>query len=202
MDYSWLDSDERPGAWMREASCFTFLRSVPPESVIRDGELTNVGEVDLTGREDAAGDLVGSEDSLDTAAFDAGGWTVVYQNNCYPDQLVNTWLASSEVQQGVVVFWNVNAVKEFSLWERGQQVVSFEWPFDREGTDPDRLNADLRALGVPLEEPPDEDEYDDSSDASYAQLMALAERITGVHLDQNFLARPLLAARLNDFDEI
>jgi hypothetical protein len=81
--YSWLESDERPGAWMSVASCFAFLRSVTPQAVIRDGALTHVREIDLSGFDQPAEELIGSDDQLDTAVFEAGaGWTVVYQNNC------------------------------------------------------------------------------------------------------------------------
>jgi len=195
-DYSWLTSDERPGAWMREASCFTFLRSTAPSSVLTRTKVKNTAEIDLTDVDDAADVLVDRE--LNIAVFDGGdGWTVIYQDNGYPEQFGNVLLAASAVERGVLVFWNVNARTEFSLWECGRRVVTFGEAYDRDGSDPDRLISTMERLGIPLGEPTDVDvESDEPWFATYAQLMALAETITGVHLDQNFLARPLYVGQI------
>ena len=68
----------------------------------------------------------------------------MYEPTGYPDRFANKIAENPDVAQCVVVFWNVNAVTEFAYWERGTQIVSFDWPQDRVGADPDRLLAEMR----------------------------------------------------------
>jgi hypothetical protein len=91
-DYEWLESDERPGAWMGEASCFTFLRGMSVADVVDRAGFPSAEELDL------------SDQGI--AVFDTdNGWTIIYQDNGFPDQFANSLLAMSTVEQGVVVFW-------------------------------------------------------------------------------------------------
>jgi hypothetical protein len=64
--------------------------------------------------------------------------------------------------------------------------VAFDWPQDRRGSDPDRLLADMRDT-VGLERTGEEG---GSVFEIYQQMLALPERITGVHLDRDSLERP------------
>jgi hypothetical protein len=188
-DYGWLESDERPGAWMGEASCFTFVRGISVEEVVASAGFETVEDLDLSDDPDAAERL--ADEGIAVFVAD-NGWTVVYQDNGFPDQFANAILASSAVEQGVVAFWNVNSVTEFSYWEAGTLVASFDFPDDRHGSEPDRLLADMRDLGLV----PDEEEG--FVDLLYAKLMALAERITGVRLGPNFLQRRVIVARASE----
>jgi hypothetical protein len=188
-DYEWLESDERPGAWMGESSCFTFIRGRSVGEVVASAGFEAVEDLDLSDDPGAAEHLAGEG----VAVFAAdNGWTVIYQDNGFPDQFANALLASSAAEQGVVAFWNVNSVTEFSYWEAGTLVTSFDFPDDRHGSEPDRLLADMRALGLA----PDEDEG--FVDLHYAKMMALAERITRVRLGPNFLQRRLIVSRASE----
>lgn len=92
------------------------------------------------------------------------------------------------------MYWNVNARTEFSYWQDGERVVSFDLPDQRAGSDPDRLLADMNCTVLPLV---------DSSrtmGAYYAGLLALAERITGIHLGPDFLHRPSMLVGFFDED--
>jgi hypothetical protein len=78
---------------------------------------------DLAGVAGAAETFFAGDTGPDTAVFDSGrGSTVIYQTNGYPDQFANRLLSSADAVRGVVVFWNVNSVREFSLGEAGEQV--------------------------------------------------------------------------------
>jgi hypothetical protein len=191
-DYEWLESDERPGAWMGEASCFTFLRGMSVADVVDRAGFPSAEELDLSGVADAA-ERFGDQG---IAVFDTdNGWTIIYQDNGFPDQFANSLLAMSTVEQGVVVFWNVNALTEFSYWEQGQLVSSYDFPDQRHGSDPDRFLGDMLDLDLVL------DEAEGFVDLQYAKMMALAERITGVHLGPDFLQRRVVASRVETEDD-
>jgi hypothetical protein len=185
-DYEWLESDERSGAWMGRASCFTFLRGMSVEEAVERAGFGHAEELDLTDVTDAA-DRFAEEGIVFFAA--ENGWTVIYQDNGFPDQFANSLLATSTLEQGVVVFWNVNALTEFSYWEAGRLVTSFDFPDQRHGSEPDRLLADILDLDLVL------DASEGFVDLQYAKMMALAERITGVHLGPDFLRRRVTASR-------
>jgi hypothetical protein len=116
-EYAWLESDDRPGAWMGEASCFTFLRGMSFEQIVERAGFDSVQELDLADDADAAEHF--ADEGIAIFAAD-NGWTVIYQDNGFPDQFANSLLAVPAVEQGVVVFWNVNSVTEFSYWEAGR----------------------------------------------------------------------------------
>jgi hypothetical protein len=64
--------------------------------------------------------------------------------------------------------------------------VAFDFPQERRGSDPDRLLAEMRdTVGVERT-----GEEDGAVFTIYQQMLALAERITGVHLGPDFLNQP------------
>jgi hypothetical protein len=192
--YGWLLAGDRPGAWMSEAACFTFLDGMRAEDVVASDRLENVERIDLSGDPDAAEHFLDPDDRADTAVFETGtGWTVVYQTNATRYHLAEALFTSRSVNRGVFVFWNVNSVVEFAYWENGHEVTAFEWSDERGGSHPDRFNENLRAVGLNTGPAAEDDEP--NIQPSQVQLLALAERVTGVHLDADFLARPLFAAR-------
>jgi uncharacterized protein DUF6461 len=190
LGYGWLNTTtERPGAWMQDASCFYFFSGLPVAEVVERSALSRTRSI---------GPLrdPGPPDEFDTAVFDGGnGWTVVYQDNGVPEQFASAIAASPEVARAVIVFWNVNARTEFSYWERGDRLVSFELPEDRWGSDPDRLRADMAATVG------NGDQHFEFAAEYYGRLLALAERITGVHIGPDFLDRPGLIVGETSGDE-
>ena len=93
----------------------------------------------------------------------------------------------SRPQWAASVFWNVNALSQFTYAEAGSVLTQFEmlFPQHRRGSDPDRLNALMADL--PLSEP---------HHMRPAGLLLL-ERVTGLTLDpawrfRHWLAGPLL----------
>jgi hypothetical protein len=192
LGYGWLTTTtERPGAGLQIASCFYFFAGLSVADVVERSGLSRqrlIGPI----REP------GPSPDFDTAVFDGGnGWTVVYQDNGYPEQFASSIAASPDVARAVIVFWNVNARTEFSYWERGDRIVSFDLPGDRWGSDPDRLLAEMAAtVGHDGHEP------GQVVAGYYARLLALAERITGIHIGPDFLDRPgLIVGETADDDE-
>lgn len=121
----------------------------------------------------------------EASLFASGVWTVLYQDNSFPQHVAESIAERTDVARAVIVFWNVNAVISFDYWERGVQIDGFsEWPSQRVGTDRSRLSADMNAVG--LGEGSDDDESVDYNTA----MLALADRITGEHLSRDFLSRP------------
>lgn len=177
--YGWLDTTaERPGAWQRVASCFYFFDGV---SVAEVAERAGLSRQRLIGPVRDPGQPL----DFDTAVFDGGnGWTVAYQDNGYPEQFASSLAASPDVARAVIVFWNVNSRTEFSYWERGDRIVSFDLPDDRWGSDPDRLRAELAAVGL------DAPGATVADTDYYGRLLALAERVTGIHIGPDFLDQP------------
>lgn len=176
-DYSWVDSSD-----VAVASCFSFFEGPTVEEVVMRSGMREARTEDFRGTDVASARVSYSE----AAVFVESGWTVVYEPNGYPERFANQIAAGTDVARCVIVFWNVNAVTEFAYWERGTQIVAFDWPQDRGGSDPDRLLAQMRDT-VGWERTGEEDGtvFD-----VYQRMLALAERITGVHLGPDFLNRP------------
>lgn len=168
---------------MGQASCFTFVRGMSATDVVENAGLDGVRDLDLTDTPDAASEFQGEG----IAIFDAGdGWTLLYQDNGYPEQYANSLAASPAVTEAVVVFWNVNSVTEFSYWRAGTQLVRFEFPDDIDGSEPGLLAEEMRAVGLTMAN------YESDTESYYPRMMALAEHITGVHLGPDFLQRRVL----------
>jgi hypothetical protein len=189
--YGWLDTTtERPGAHMQVASCFYFFHGIGVDKLaertgLRDRHLDGP----LTDRE--------LPSHFDTAMWEASnGWTVVYQDNGYPEQYAAELAGSLCPGRAVLVYWNVNARTEFSYWQDGNCLVRFQFPDERSGADPDRLLAEMNQIKGLL--------HGGSSRTSagyYGDLLALAEQITGIHLGPDFLdRRGLTLGNLNAYD--
>lgn len=90
----------------------------------------------------------------------------------------------------ISAFWNVNALSQLSLAEKGETLVHFEAldPSHRFGPDPDRLLPVLHQVGLL----PD----DGTVDRAWARMLALVEVVTGVAVTAEVLAGPFRAVRL------
>lgn len=188
-DYSWVDAASAVG----DATCLSFFDGPTVEDVITRA---GIREWRRENSREAGSASFGLGDGV-VAVFSDCGWTVVYEPNGYPERFANKVAAGADVARCVIVFWNVNAVTEFAYWERGTQVVAFDWPQERRGSDPDRLLDDMRVT-VGLERT---GEQDGSIFDIYQQMLALGERVTGVHLGPDFLDRPSIVIGYADEDD-
>lgn len=187
--HQWLASTEtRPGAWMQSASCFVYLYGRDAEVVARDVEGLEVVQLDLRDDPDAA-EMFFNDDSL-IAVMDAGcGWTVAYASNGYPEQWPNKLAENEAVPRSVVVYWNVNMRYEFSYRETGHVVFCVRDSDDGIVDDSTPFALDIRET---VERRDDLPPYA-SMGAYYGLMLSLAGRITGIHLDAQFLRRELFA---------
>ncbi|WP_371783291.1 DUF6461 domain-containing protein [Streptosporangium subroseum] len=118
------------------------------------------------------------------------GWAVVIERDGWrgvqPDLLC---ALSRQAGESVAVSRQDYAHHRFTYALDGQVITSFEpsHPLSRWGTDPDRLNARLRELGI-------EPTADDWIENAVPAALALASRLSGVVLTPAHLEQPLPGA--------
>jgi hypothetical protein len=187
-DYAWFRDH-----WLREAFCITLVRGLDEVQVLRrlGGERSQPRT--LTAGE--AGELSYSFHAgypQIVLAARAGGWAVAVEDNGWEGSRPEVLRALSAGTQAVSVYRNVNALGYFSDAVDGEVLVQFEllFPQRRWGSQPDLLLPQMRAVGLDpdSQEPP----YGEVDTAA----LALAERVTGVHLDPRMLEGPLPAAEI------
>ena len=126
------------------------------------------------------------------------GWSVAIEDNGWQGSRPEVLRVLSAGARVVSVYQNVNAYGRFSYAVDGVVLTGFEplFPQRRWGSQPDLLLPQMRAVGL------DPDWPQPPYGAVDLVALALAERLTGVHLDARALDRPLLAAvvtpRLSD----
>ncbi|MEU8382453.1 DUF6461 domain-containing protein [Streptosporangium sp. NPDC048865] len=134
----------------------TFVRGLSPEEVLR-----RIGAV--------PGDI--SREWV-VEAYAADGGAVLVDYHCYkPPPALSRGTETANLVTGVTVD------EDFAYSVDGVVVTGFApfFPGDREGSDPDRLLAHMRDLGMPLEE----EEFRDTRTPTLLAV-ALAARATGV----------------------
>ena len=185
--YVWLVFDENNRDWLfQQAFSLTFVRGLSAAEIASRLDLP-VRELDLSDERDALFYFIIEGKAL----FDAGnGWAVLYEDNGLPHESTYRIAQDPAAAEAVLVFTNVNSVMEFGYWRGGERLVGFEFPPDRYGSQPDALLDHMNeTTGLSIED------YDsEMEDHTYlARMMTLAQRITSVHLDRDFLRRRLLA---------
>jgi hypothetical protein len=185
-DYAWFKDH-----WLREAFCITLVRGLDEGEVLRrfGGERSQprtltVGE---------AGELSGFHAGYQQIVLVArpGSWSVAVEDNGWEGWRPEVLRALSRGTQAVSVLDN-GSEGYFSYAADGRLLVQFEllFPQRRWGSQPDLLLPKLRAVGLdPDWQQPPHGELDTSA-------LALAERVTGVHLDPRMLDGPLPGAEI------
>lgn len=185
-DYAWLE-----GHWLREAFCFTLVQGLDEAEVLRrlGGERSRPGTLTVAQATELSYSFQAGYPQL-VLATTAGGWAVAVEDNGWEGARPEVLRALTRGTRAVSVYRNVNALGHFSHAVDGELLVQFEplFPERRWGARPDLLLPQMRAVGLD----PDWDE------PPYGEVdaAALAERVTGVHLDPGLLARPMLAAEI------
>lgn len=180
--YEWLavDVDHRDW-WVNEGSQFTFAHGVSARDLV---EVLGVGAQQRSGSADPLDELqFGGKAAADVE----GGWAVLFEQNGLPQDSAEPIAQDARVDEAVMVFTNVNSVMQFSHWRDQRVRVSFEFPEDRWGDEPDELLAEMAdTTGTTTQD------YEEAmDDGTYlARMMKLAERVTGVRLGRSFLQQP------------
>lgn len=169
--YEWLCqefSDDVGETWLFAG----FVRNLSPENALRRIGVT-------------PGPL--GESGFGVMAYAADGGTVLIEYG-WAGVVYNRDTPLSEGTAAAAVRATVNN-DDFTYSVGGRLVTTFglySYRF-REGSGPDLLQADLRALGMNLD-----DECPEFPDDPVSSALALAERATGVHLSRAHYAAPAL----------
>jgi hypothetical protein len=181
-DYGWFKD-----YWPCGAYCITLVRGLDEVEVLRrfGGERSQprtltVGEAGELSRSFHAGypQIV--------LAARSGGWAVALEDNGWEGWRPEVLRALSGGTQAVSVFYN-GSEGYFSYAVDGEVLVQFEllFPQRRWGSQPDLLLSQMRTIGLnPDWHEPPHSELDTAA-------LALADRLSGVHLDPRVLDGPL-----------
>jgi hypothetical protein len=122
----------------------------------------------------------------------AAGWSVAVEDNGWEGTRPEVLRALSRGTRAVSVHSTVGALGHFNYAVDGEVLVRFEllFPQRRLGSQPDLLLPQMRAVGL------DPGRHEPSYDDAVIAALALAERITGVHLDPTLLDGPLVGAQI------
>jgi Family of unknown function (DUF6461) len=187
-DYAWLDDH-----WLREAFCITLARGLDEAELLRRFGGEHGQPRTLTAAE--AGHLSGSLRAgypRIVLATRIGGWAVAVEDNGWEGSRPEVLRALSRGTRAVSVYRNVNALGYFSDAVGGDLRLQFEllFPQRRWGSQPDALLPQMRGVGL------DPDAPELANVQVDAAALALAERVTGVHLDPEVLEGPLVGVEV------
>jgi hypothetical protein len=177
--YEWLCeefTDDAEETWL----CVCFVQGLSPQEAMR-----RIGV--------AAGPL--GESGFGVAAYEADGGTVLVEHGWARTVYDKARLLSAGTA-AATVYTNIKS-DGFTYCIDSQRITAFS-PYCyslRRGSDPDRLQADVEALGMDIGG--DQPEFPDDPIPS---ALALAERATGVHLSPARYAGPALIGPTDQLD--
>ncbi len=210
--FQWLNvSENKGGGPLGVIFSVAFFRGLDPAEVVRrfSCDEDSGQESDFGGLDDKAYEFVN-----ETEGGDGGGYVGVFQTG--------EWCVAIEPYG-----WMVTLHEVVTKLSRGCEVLavtrhdyaaehSFEYaidgtivtgyplrhPYERYGSDPDRLNGFMLELGMGLGKPEDEAAWDaaweDNSYTAVPRGFALAEKVTGVPFTPDMLGRPMLVGPIRE----
>jgi hypothetical protein len=186
-DYAWFNDH-----WLRQAYCITLVRGLKEAEVLErfGGERSQPRPLTAAEAGELSGSIHAGHPPLVMVAR-AGGWSVAVEDNGFEGWRPEVLRALSRGTETVSVLDN-GSEGYFSYAADGSLLVQFEllFPQRRWGRQPDLLLTQMRAVGLdPDRQQPPPGELDTAA-------LALAERVTGVHLDPSMLDGPLLTAQI------
>jgi hypothetical protein len=118
----------------------------------------------------------------------AADWLVTFEAYGTPRDVASIVAAQSD-RRVVCMYWNVEFDNEFTVWEQGRKVVSFDGidPDTRFGEDPDRFLVEMQDAGFWSEDPNFRRSY-----------FVMAQLITGCRVERDFLLGDVIIARRAD----
>lgn len=177
--YEWLYQEFTDGAgdtWLYAG----FVRGLAPADALRRIGVT-------PGPQDGAGFGVAAYGTgTGTVLIECGWGGIVYhQAGALSEGTVAASVFATTDDDGFVYCVDGELVTTFDLFSYG----------DRRGSDPDRLQAEVEALGMDVDGELPEFPHD-----SVSRALVLAERVTGVHLSPARYARPTLSGPIDHLD--
>ncbi|MGS2617023.1 DUF6461 domain-containing protein [Micromonospora sp. LZ34] len=118
-------------------------------------------------------------------------WLIGLEENGFQGSRPEVMRGASAGGTAVSVYWNINGTNRLTYNVAGRRVVGFDMydPDRRWGSDPDALLDDL--VDLPFDEP----------GSHWATGLVLAERVSGVRLDEEMLAGEFRRAFLTEVSE-
>ncbi|MEV4803088.1 histone-like nucleoid-structuring protein Lsr2 [Nonomuraea sp. NPDC049421] len=180
-DYGWVE-----GSSLRDVYTVAFVRGLDEHEVLR-----RIGAVDADIRMITDDDYSQPEGPEIVTVRRVGDWTVVVEDCGWrASHLKGLCPLSRDGGEAVAVMRHDYAARHslaYALDGAYVTDINPNFPLERHGTDPDRLNRHLRELGI---DPAADDHLDNPIPAAFA----VAGRVTGVVLRPEHLRRPVLGA--------
>ncbi|MEV0150297.1 MULTISPECIES: DUF6461 domain-containing protein [unclassified Nonomuraea] len=208
--FQWLNvSEDDGGGPLGVIFSVAFFRGLDPAEVVRRfsrGEDSGE-ESDFDGLDEKSYEFVDETEGGDgggyIGVFQAGEWCVAIEPNGW---MVTLHEVVTELSRGCEVLavtrHDYAAEHSFEYAIDGTIVTGYRLrhPYERYGSDPDRLNGFMRELGMGLDEPEGEAAWHTAWDANCGTAVprgfALAAKVTGVPFTPGMLGRPLLVGRI------
>ncbi|WP_432931475.1 DUF6461 domain-containing protein [Microbispora sp. CA-135349] len=205
--FQWLNASEVEGGVRGLGVIFSaaFFRGLDPAEVVRRfSRGTDSGqESDFDALDDKVYEFLEETDGGDggghVGVFQAGEWCVAIEPFGWMVTLHEVLPRLSRGCEVVAVTRHDYAAEHsFEYAIDGTIVTGYRLrhPYERYGSDPDRLNGLMRELGMGLDRPEDGDAWDaawaDNYNTAVPRGFALAAKITGVPFTEDMLARPML----------
>ncbi|MER6574162.1 DUF6461 domain-containing protein [Nonomuraea sp. NPDC001023] len=202
--FQWLNLAEGSGGALSVIFSVAFFRGLDPAEVMRRfsrGDSSGQ-ESNFRGLEDKAYEFVletdGGLGGGYVGVFKTGEWCVAIEPHGW---MVTSHAVVTELSQGcevVAVTRHDYADHSFAYAIDGTFVTGYQLrhPYERYGSDPDRLNGFIRELSMRLDMPEDEAAWDaaweDNYDTAVPRGFALAAKVTGVPFRPDMLDHPML----------
>lgn len=205
--FQWLNLPEGEGGGGPLGVIFSvaFFRGLDPAGVVRrfSRGQDSGQESDFDGLDEKAYAFISRTDGGDgggyVGVFQAGEWCVAIQPYGWS---VTLHEVAAKLSRGcemlAITRHDYAAEHSFEYAIDGTQVIGYRLrhPYERYGSDPDRLNGFMRELGMGLDEPEDDVAWDaaweDNYDTAVPRAFALAAKVTGVPFTPGLLRRPML----------
>ncbi|WP_214322600.1 DUF6461 domain-containing protein [Nonomuraea sediminis] len=207
--FQWLNLPEGEGGGGPLGVIFSvaFFRGLDAAGVVRrfSRGQDSGQESDFGGLDEKAYEFISRTDGGDgggyVGVFQAGEWCVAIEPYGW---LVTLHEVVTKLSRGCEVLaitrHDYASEHSFEYAIDGTRVTGYRLghPYERYGSDPDRLNGFMRELGMGLDEPEDDlawaAAWEDNYDTAVPRAFALAAKVTGVPFTPAMLRRPMLVA--------
>ncbi|WP_449063642.1 DUF6461 domain-containing protein [Planomonospora algeriensis] len=203
--FQWLNvSESKGGGPLNMIFSVAFFRGLDPVEVMRrfsHGEGSGQ-ESGFDGLDEKVGEFLDETDGGDggghVGVFQVGEWCVAIEPYGWTATILEVATELSQGCEMLAVTRHDYAEDSFTYAINGTIITDYPLrrPYERSGSDPDRLNGFMRELGMGLDEPGDDAAWDaaweDNHLTAVPRAFALAAKVTGVPFTPDMLGRPML----------